>query len=116
MKLDVLVIKRLREKFLCGCESDKHIISFMVRLVLKQKMCVQYNPPVKIKDKDICQHYLEEVPRRTDLFGNKCITKWNKKTAAAKTWSHPATFFEKRIKEKEDFETLGDTMSPSRPQ
>lgn len=111
VKLDILVVKRLRAKFLSRWQDVEHIISFRVRVIRVKKMYAEFSKPVIIKDKDICQHYLEEMLARTDLFGEKCITKWNKKKDARKTWPQPAAYFEKRVKEMKKFETMGGKVN-----
>ena len=55
-----------------------------VRLLRKQKTHKEYATHIVIKDKELCQHYLEEVLKRTNIFGEKCITEWNEKIAADK--------------------------------
>ena len=74
VKMDVFVIKRLRVQYLRGWEEEEHIMSFRVRLLREQKIYMDYATPIVITDEELGQHYLEEVLKRTDIFGEKCIT------------------------------------------
>ena len=107
VKMDVFVIKRLRAQYLRGWEEEEHIMSFRVRLLREQKSYLDYATPIIITDEELGQHYLEEVLKRTDIFGEKCITEWNEKTADEKLWPHPHVFFEKRVKQLEDYQAIG---------
>ena len=82
--MDVFVIKRLRAKYLRGWEEEEHIMSFRVRLLREQKSYLDYATPIVITDEELGQHYLEEVLKRTDIFGEKCITEWSEKPPADK--------------------------------
>ena len=107
VKMDTLVISRLRTKFFRGWEEDEHLISFRVRLLREQKKLKGYSTPVEIEDVDLCQHYMEEILKKSDLFGERCIIKWNTKPAPDKVWPHPHVYFEKRMKDVEEYEAIG---------
>ena len=68
VKIDTLVISRLRSKFFRGWEEDKYLISFRVRLLREQKTYKEYATPVELEDVDIFQHCMKEMLKKTDLF------------------------------------------------
>ena len=78
-----------------------------MRLLREQKIYKEYATPMEIEDEELCQHYLEEVLRRTDIFGEKCIAEWNEKVLADKVWPHRYALFEKRVKQLEDYQAIG---------
>ena len=84
MKMDVFVLKQLKDRFLRGWEEEERIVSFRVRLQREQKTYKEYATPIVIKDEELCQHYLEEILKRTNIMDEKCITEWNEKSAADK--------------------------------
>ena len=89
VKLDTMVIKRLRAKFFRGWDELEHVTSFRIRLDREQKRYKEYVPPVTISDAKKKQHYLEEVLREPEKWGEKCVTAWDKETTAQKAWPAP---------------------------
>ena len=106
VKQDTMVIKRLRALYFRGWEEEEHLTSYRTRLLREKTLYATYDPPVIITDAELQQHYLEEVLKRSDIFGEKCLTKWNAKTAARQAWPRPYRYFEKRMKEVEDYEAV----------
>ena len=74
-KMDTLVIGRLRARFLRGWDPEEHIVTFRVRMERERKKLKQYDPPIVFTDDEICQHYMEQMLKNLDTFGQKNIKK-----------------------------------------
>ena len=112
IKIDTLVIKRLKNYYLQGWDEEEHIISFEVRLEKERKKLGELTPPITIMDKELTQHYVEEMLKRADYFGQKCCTEFKELPAIQKERPAAATHYEKRNKELEDYEQLGGQCNP----
>ena len=84
IKMDTLIVKRLKNHFYRGWEDEEHIISFKVRLEKERKKLSELTPPITIEDKELAQHYVEEMLKRADYFGQKCCTKFEELPAIHK--------------------------------
>ena len=111
-KVDTLVIKCLKNNFFRGWDEDKHIISFNVQLEKEQKKIRELTPPIQITDDELKQHWLEEMLMRANYFDQKCCTEFEALPAIQKQWPAPATHYEKRNTELEDYEQLGNQRNP----
>ena len=82
-------------------------MSFRIRLDREQKKYGEYEPKVTITDDEKQQHYLEQVLREPERWGEKCVTAWDKKDPVQKTWTASYKHFEKRQAKMESYEALG---------
>ena len=112
IKIDTLVIKRLKNHFFRGWDEEEHIISFKVRLKKERKKLAELTPPITISDKELSQHYVEEMLKRADYFGQKCCTEFEELPAIQKQWPVSATHYKKRNTELENYEQIGGQRNP----
>ena len=110
--MDTLVIKRLKNHFYRGWDDEEHIISFKVRLEKERKKLSELTPPITIADKELAQHYVEQMLKRANYFGQKCCTEFEELPAIQKQWPAPATHYKKRNEELENYEKLGGKRNP----
>ena len=82
-------------------------MSFRNRLDREQKKYGEYEPKVTITDAEKQQHYLEQVLREPERWGEKCVTAWEKKQKAGASWEDAHKHFEKRQATMEAYESLG---------
>ena len=115
VKVDMLVIKHLKKHFFRGWEEDKHIISYKVRLEKERKKLRELATPIQITDDQLKHNYVEEMLKRANCFGQKCCTDFEALPAIQKQWPAPATHYEKRNTELEDYEQLGSQRNPYAP-
>ena len=75
VKLDTMVVKRLRGKYFRGWDTaeDKHVVSFRVRLDRNQKTYIKFTPAVTITDEEKNQNYLKEVLKEPERWGKKAV-------------------------------------------
>lgn len=98
VKLDTMVIKRLRNKYFHRWDTadGKHVVSFRVHFNHEQKKYGKYTPPVLITNDEKQQHYLKEVLKEPERWGKKCVIALEKKNDTAKVWLGPPNHFKKR--------------------
>ena len=94
VKIDTMVIKRLQNKYPCVWDVDKeHVMSFRVCLNQEQKTYSESTPAVVITEEEKQRHYLEEVLKHPERWGEKCMTEWDGKNKAGEAYTAPPTHF-----------------------
>ena len=109
--LDTVVVKRLKANYYRGWGVEEHINSFGVRLNREQRKLSQYVPPIIIPNADKCQHYLEQMWTRTDIFDQEFMTAWTKQTIAQKTFDLARAYFQAKVQAIADFKAAGGQVN-----
>ena len=112
IKIDTLVIKRLKNHYLQGWDEEEHIVLFKVGLKKERKKLGELTPPITIMDKELTQHYVEEMLKRADYFGQKYCTEFEELPAIQKQWPAAAMHYKRRNKELEDYKQLWGQRNP----
>ena len=74
VKMDTLIIKRLRAEALRDWDGDEHISTFATRLTRDQERLASLSLPITITDEDKLQTYMEAMWNQIDIFDEKFMT------------------------------------------
>jgi len=106
IKLDTMQIKALKAKFYRGWEEED-LSTFATRLESERKELARLKPAVVVTDVDLCQHYMEQIWGRTDIFTETIMTDWTSRATNRQTWKYARQYFEAEMEKKEAFIASG---------
>ena len=107
VKMDTLVIKRLRAEALRTWDGEEHISTFATRLTREQERLAALSPPITISDEEKLQTYMEAMWSRTDIFDELFMMEWTNRPHAQQTWAHATAYFEAKVQAIENFHAAG---------
>ena len=108
--LDEVQMQKMKDKVLRGWEEDD-LEPFDARLKEECDDVGRLSPPIKITDEELNIHYMNEIWKRTDVFGLTIMEEWTSRDPDQKTLEHSMPFFEKKWKVRENFEAAGGVVN-----
>ena len=82
--LDEVQIQRQKDKVLRGWEEED-VDSFGSRLQEERDSLRRMTPPIEISDVDLNIHYMNEIWKRTDIYGERIMEEWTNHDPDQKT-------------------------------
>ena len=108
--MDEVQMQWMKDKVLRGWEEDD-LEPFGARLKEERDEVGRLSPPIKITDEELNIHYMNQIWKRTDVFGLTIMEEWTNRDPDEKTLEHSIPFFEKKWKARENFEAAGGVVN-----
>ena len=84
-------------------EEDQHLTAYINQLN-REQLALKDAADIIISEADKNRQFMTQIWKMSDLFCEKVMKHWTKKSPASRTWAHSVPYFKKENAVREKFE------------